>query len=147
MPAVPFPRVLLVDDHRDTLDMYVIGLQASGFDVVPVDGAAAARAVLSTMSPDVIVTDVRLADECGIALARTLRTLPHLRRTPIVLLTGDPRHTSPDATACWQRVMLKPCTPITLADVLRAVLDPASLTHTDLISEPAPGSEHGPRQP
>ena len=127
MPAVPsLARVLLVDDHRDTLEMYVIGLQASGFEVVPVDGAAAARSVASTMSPDVIVPDVRLAGECGMTLARTLRTLPHLRRTPIVLLTGDARHTDEDAADCWQRVLLKPCPPASLAGALRAVLDPAS---------------------
>ena len=71
MPAVPpLARVLLVDDHRDTLEMYVIGLQASAFEVVPVDGAAAARSVASTMSPDVIVPDVRLAGECGMTMGQ-----------------------------------------------------------------------------
>lgn len=145
MPAMPSsPRVLLVDDHRDTLDMYVIGLQSSGFDVVPADSAAAARAAAVAVSPDVIVTDVRLAGECGIALARTLRTLPHLRGTPIVLLTGDPRHTHEDATACWQRVMLKPCTPITLADVLRAVLTAPGLPRAERRAGAVDGPEYGP---
>jgi CheY-like chemotaxis protein len=128
MPHVrPALRVMIVDDHQDTLDMYAIGLRAGGFEVVPVAVATTACESAACTRPDVIVTDVRLADGCGLDLARRLRALPGLDRTPIVLLTGDPRTAQQDGAPCWQRVLLKPCTPTALAGTLHAMLDDASL--------------------
>jgi DNA-binding NarL/FixJ family response regulator len=70
-------RVVLVDDHP----MVLAGMKAmlSTFDtrvrvVQDADNAARARSVVSTIRPDVVLLDVRLGQDSGLDLCRTLTT-------------------------------------------------------------------------
>lgn len=118
--------MLLVDDHDDGLAMYVVGLSALGFEVVTARAPLEAIELARTARPAAVVTDVRLGAECGIALAQALRREPGTAAAAIVLLTGDVRAHDRAPRECYDRLLLKPCTPGSLGDTLRQLLDGAS---------------------
>ncbi len=80
------PRVLIVDDHRNTRQSLAIGMLVLGFQADTASCAAAALALAAQRPYDVIVSDVRMPDVDGITLCRQLRAAhPGLR---LVLMTA-----------------------------------------------------------
>lgn len=113
-------RVLLVDDHEDTLELLTEVLRQVGADVRPAASAADALAALDGFSPHVLVTDIRLPDGDGVELVRSVRSRDGLTSLPAVALTGDSR--PPDA--CFHRRLMKPVEPLVLVSALRQAVDP-----------------------
>ena len=83
-------RVLVVEDDDDTREVMALGLSLYGADVVAVASAADAMAELEKSSPDVILSDIGLPDEDGLALIRRVRKLAPARggRVPAVAVTA-----------------------------------------------------------
>jgi signal transduction histidine kinase/ActR/RegA family two-component response regulator len=78
------PRVLLVDDHDDTVEILSEILTASGFAVETANSVQAARDV-DLEHVDVIVSDIGLPDGTGLDLMRELRMRTN---RPAIALTG-----------------------------------------------------------
>jgi PAS domain S-box-containing protein len=78
-PALPRSldglRVLFVDDEADAREFVTAVLEAQGIHVTAVDSAAAALEALERSRPDVLVSDIRMADQDGYALIRRVREL------------------------------------------------------------------------
>jgi CheY-like chemotaxis protein len=113
--------VLLVEDDRDTREMYSHYLSHSGLRVneAPTGFRALERAREQT--PDVVVTDIAMPGMDGLELSRRLRAEPPTRDVPIIAVSGNPTERAHDA-GC--DVMLeKPCTPDRLLHVIEDVLD------------------------
>ena len=66
-------RVLLVDDHADTLRTLKRLLERMGYQVLPAASAAAALGVLASEPVDVLVSDIGLPDATGHELMRKVR--------------------------------------------------------------------------
>jgi two-component system phosphate regulon response regulator OmpR len=66
-------RVLIVEDDRQVRETVADYLQSHGYDVVQAGDGAAMRAALRSQVPDLVLLDVRLPGEDGLALARWLR--------------------------------------------------------------------------
>src|SRR3977135_1612912 len=80
------PKVLLVDDDRDLLQLIAMRLQASGYAVTAVESGEAALAALAVARPQVVVTDLRMQGMDGMALFDAIhRDSPSL---PVVILTA-----------------------------------------------------------
>lgn len=79
-------RLLVVDDHREVLDLVTRALERDDHDVVAVTSARAAEASLAVRPADIIVLDVALPDGSGVELCRQLREQG--LNTPILLLTA-----------------------------------------------------------
>jgi two-component system response regulator GlrR len=87
------PRVILVDDDPGLLRLLTIRLKSEGYDVAASESAAQAQTAIPRFQPDVVVTDLRMADVDGIGLLRELqRRYPAL---PVILMTAH--GTIPDA--------------------------------------------------
>jgi two-component system response regulator GlrR len=87
------PRVVLVDDDPGLLRLLTIRLKSEGCDVAACESAAQANTSIPRFRPDVVVTDLRMADVDGIGLLRELqKRYPAL---PVILLTAH--GTIPDA--------------------------------------------------
>ena len=108
-------RVLLVDDHEDTLELLAELLSQVGAEVRAAASAADALAVLDGFSPHVLVTDIRLPDGDGGELVRTVRARSGLTALPAVALTGDSGATDD----CFHRRLMKPVEPFVLIATLR----------------------------
>lgn len=72
-------RILLVEDHEDTLRVMAKLLRAWGYDVRTATTARAALAAASAEPFDVLISDLRLPDASGLELMRTLGALRPIR--------------------------------------------------------------------
>jgi CheY-like chemotaxis protein len=118
------PLVLLVEDDRDSREMYAMGLELCGLRVALAATATEALRLSVAERPDIVVSDLTLPDMDGIALARALARDPSTAGVPVLALTG--RSGDDDlsrATAAGvRRVIVKPCPPDALAGAIRATL-------------------------
>jgi two-component system response regulator HydG len=80
------PRVLLVDDERDLLDVLAQELGDMGFDVTALDNGRAALDAIARRRFDALITDLKMPGMDGLEMARLLRrTDPQL---PVIVITG-----------------------------------------------------------
>jgi two-component system, OmpR family, response regulator len=79
------PHLLVIDDHREIRDSLKAYLSKHGYRVSTADGATTARKVLTTGAIDLVVLDIMMPGEDGLALCRSLRETTNL---PIILLTA-----------------------------------------------------------
>jgi DNA-binding response OmpR family regulator len=120
-PASTAPHVLVVDDDpmiREAVSDY---LSSQGFTVTTVADGSAMRAVIAGHAVDLVVLDINLRVEDGIALARRLREQSAI---PIVMLTG--RSAESDKVMALELgaddYLTKPFSPRELLARIRAVL-------------------------
>ena len=124
---LPFPEkrcnVLLVDDSRDSREMYAFFLRAAGYAVhEAVDGADAVTMAVE-LRPDVIVMDLTLPMVDGFTAIEGLASNPDTASIPVVVLSA---HAFPDDERRAREVgaaafLGKPCHPDLLASTVRAV--------------------------
>lgn len=107
--------VLLVEDDLDTREMYEMFLEHEGFAVITAADAEAAWLVAREQRPAIVVTDFTLPRMSGLDLGRQLRADPGTSRIPLILLTG---HALIDDGGSFDTVLMKPCLPNVLADVI-----------------------------
>jgi len=118
------PRVLVIEDHEDTLEALVLALSRMGFDAHGESDGRRAWDRLVELAPDAVVVDLFLPRLEGWRLAELIRVDRRLRRTPVVVLTGS---TTPDSVqrardAGADAVLFKPCEPERVAAELQSVL-------------------------
>jgi CheY-like chemotaxis protein len=122
------PIVLVVDDHRDTVEMYETLLSAQGYWVARASNAIDAFEYAHELLPDAIVTDLGLpGDMDGAELIRQLRADPALRDVPILAVTGrDPRDVPSLSGVKVAGLLIKPVAPETLLARVEAALAQSS---------------------
>src|SRR3954464_6834976 len=116
--ATDSPKVLLVDDDRDLLQLIAMRLQAAGYAVTAVESGEAALAALAVARPQVVVTDLRMQGMDGMGLFEAVhRDSPSL---PVVILTAH--GTIPEAVTATRRgvysFLTKPFEPKVLLDTV-----------------------------
>ena len=84
-PQTAAARVMIVDDEPGIRTMVADYLCRDGYDVCPCASGDELRQRLSSTAADLILLDIQLPGEDGIAIARRLRAECS---TPIIMLTG-----------------------------------------------------------
>jgi len=116
--------ILCLDDHVDTAEMYAVGLELAGYESAVALDSEEALAFIRRTHPDAFVVAVRAASENGWKLIRELREDPLARNMPVILMAGRIDGFVPasaKALGCGP-LILKPCLPDTLAEVLGQLL-------------------------
>lgn len=129
-PARRAPHILVVDDDPGLLRLLTIRLRSQNYVVEPVDGPAKALAAVSRFRPDLVVTDLRMAEMDGISLLRELqRRWPSLN---VIMLTAH--GTIPDAVKATQSgafaFLTKPVEKDQLLEEVRRALKTSGFTDT-----------------
>ncbi len=83
------PVVLVIDDNATNLKLAHWVLTSEGFDVVSVESAEEALAILSDQRPDLLLVDIALPGLSGLELTRMLRARADTRNLPIVAMTAS----------------------------------------------------------
>jgi CheY-like chemotaxis protein len=88
--AVPArPRTILwIDDDRLLLSACCQVLEAQGYRTLLATDGATGIELAQTERPDAILLDVVMPTMHGLEVCQQLRALPHLKDTPIILLTA-----------------------------------------------------------
>jgi two-component system OmpR family response regulator len=79
------PHILIVDDERDIRDPLGNYLGKNGLRITKAEHAGAARAILAVHAIDLVLLDIMMPGEDGIALAGFIRATTQI---PVILLTA-----------------------------------------------------------
>jgi CheY-like chemotaxis protein len=82
------PKILVVEDDADLLQMIKTMLQSVGEITLARDGQEALDLLKSGFRPNVIVTDLMMPRIDGLTLAKTLKGDPNIGNIPLVMLTA-----------------------------------------------------------
>jgi CheY-like chemotaxis protein len=81
------PKILVADDERVIADTLAMILNQSGFEARPVYSGETALATAATFEPDMLISDVIMADLNGIDAAIRIRGI--LPKIKILLFSGQ----------------------------------------------------------
>jgi CheY-like chemotaxis protein len=110
--------ILVLEDDPDTLELLRSIFNACGARVLLASSVQNARGYLQTLRPDLIVSDLALPTEDGLAFMRWLRSHPHpeVARLPAIAVTAFyedyPRTRAQDFSAYFQK-------PVPIDDICR----------------------------
>jgi DNA-binding response OmpR family regulator len=115
------PRVLLIEEHEDTCELYSMWLTQCGFVVDVAPSAPAAFAAVRAAPPDIVVVELMVPGG-GVALVRALRDLPRLDGAVLVVLTTQACGQMSQAAlaAGADAYLVKPCGVPRLAEAVLA---------------------------
>ena len=115
--------MLVVEDDDDARELVRTALESAGASVDTVANAADARREMLTGLPDVLISDIRMAEEDGYSLMRSLREAGIV--TPAIALTAYARLEDADEAraAGYQVHLAKPVDATRLIDAVAGLLD------------------------
>jgi DNA-binding NtrC family response regulator len=111
--------VVLVDDDESLLRVLMTGLEMTGCDVIAFDRFEEAKKYLTTATPDILITDVRLGGSNGLHLV-VMSKLRHPEMTAVVMTGYDDIVLKKDAEAAGALYVVKPILVADLVDLIAA---------------------------
>ncbi len=87
-PSEHKKRILLVEDDDALANVYVVRLQAEGFDVMRVANGEDALATAVSYKPDLVLLDVMMPKVSGFDVLDILRNTPETANLKIIMLTA-----------------------------------------------------------
>jgi two-component system cell cycle response regulator DivK len=113
-PSADTPSILVVEDDRDTREMYSGFLISAGFRVVQAHNGLQALEKAIDERPALVVTDLYLPGLDGFELARALQADERTKSIPVIAVTGRNAVVGDRVRvnrAGFKAVLLKPCLP------------------------------------
>lgn len=92
--------VLVADDDPDIRALLTLNLEMHGYEVLVAENGGEARAMATSMLPDVIVLDVMMPVFDGFDILHALKADEATQRIPVVMLTA--KASDKDVWAGWQ---------------------------------------------
>lgn len=83
------PRILVVDDQPDTVELFSFHLDRLGYACVPAYNGDEALARAQSHQPDLVLLDVDMPGMNGFDVLRALRRDPVLRHVPVIMMTAS----------------------------------------------------------
>lgn len=82
------PKILVVDDEPDALELVGFNLRKAGFEVITAEDGAEALRKARDLAPAAMVLDVMLPEVDGLGVCKALRADPRTSGTAILMLTA-----------------------------------------------------------
>ena len=82
------PKILVVDDEPDAVDLIGFNLRSAGYDVATASDGEEALNKAKSQLPDLIVLDLMLPEVDGLEVCKILRRDPATAAIPIIMLTA-----------------------------------------------------------
>ncbi|MFN7928759.1 MAG: response regulator [Blastocatellia bacterium] len=88
LPSSPRSRVLVIEEDESSRHLMQVVLELNGYDVVTVTDAEQAWASIEALPFDLVLLNIGLPVNDGLALLSQLRAQPALCATPIIVTTA-----------------------------------------------------------
>jgi two-component system, OmpR family, alkaline phosphatase synthesis response regulator PhoP len=82
------PRVLVVDDESDFIQLLKYNLEKQGFDILTAGDGMQALNIARRELPDVVLMDLMLPDIDGFSVCEILRSQPSTSKVPIIVVSA-----------------------------------------------------------
>src|SRR5580700_3599091 len=80
-------KLIIIDDHHDTIELLKYNLVSEGYEVKAFFNAVDALKYVNTDNTDLVITDWMLPEMDGLDLCRNLKHNPSTQDIPVVMLT------------------------------------------------------------
>jgi len=122
--ALPIPKILLVDDDPDIIELLEYNLKKEGYEIASAIDGIQAIEVAKVFKPDLILLDVMMPRQDGIETARQLRQLSDFKDIYILFLTARAEEYTEVAAfdVGADDYIVKPIKPRALVSRIKAVL-------------------------
>ena len=116
------PKILVVEDHQDTLDFFVVVLSHLNYEVVSASTVAEALDATGKQTYDLLILDSHLSDGTGTDLCRRIRE--NDKTTPILFCSADTyeKNRQEALNAGAQAYLVKPITIAEMSNNVRELL-------------------------
>ncbi len=84
----PPPRILVVDDEDDVINLVSFNLRAAGMEVLVARTGVEAVERARREHPDLVILDLMLPELDGISVCELIRKQPESADTPVIMLTA-----------------------------------------------------------
>lgn len=84
----PKPKVIIVDDDRETREMLALALEMEGFEVAQAANGLKLLSTLQVDRPDLILLDVNMSWIDGFELCRSVRRNDAFKEIPVVFVSA-----------------------------------------------------------
>lgn len=120
------PTILIVEDERDTVEMYRIVLEVEGYHVMVAYTLQAAIKQLEKKKPDLVLLDVALRGSSGLDLCEKIRNDPVIADLPVVIISnlGSPEDIEAGFAVGANAYLTKPISQDELLEAVRENLGP-----------------------
>ncbi len=102
------PKVLVIDDEVDYLDLLTAILRKRGFDVHSLSTGEDVLTVTRNFKPDIILLDVRLGNFDGRLICWQIKTEKSIKDVTIILHSAFPEIESEYRSYCADEFIVKP---------------------------------------
>lgn len=85
------PKILVIDDDKDLLEVTQSLLTKKGFEVEINTNWEQALQKIETFKPQIILLDVFLNDVDGLDICKQLKAMPDTRHIPVLIFSAYPR--------------------------------------------------------
>ena len=85
-------KILVVDDHREFLEILSVQLRSFGWDLILAGSAREAFEKLKGVKPNVILLDLRMPGMDGVQTAQFLKSRPEYHNIPILAFSACALH-------------------------------------------------------
>lgn len=122
-------HILIAEDERDIRELIMFTLTFAGHKITQASNGEEALEMAQQISPDMIMTDVRMPKMTGYQLCRALRELPQFATTPIVILSakGQDEEVEEGRESGATDYILKPFAPDRLTQRVAEILAKAGI--------------------
>ncbi|MCG3114720.1 MAG: response regulator [Candidatus Manganitrophus sp. SA1] len=117
-------RILVVDDHEDSLNVFSRVLTKAGYDVfLAQNGSEALKSVLQ-YRPHLIILDLQIPEISGLEVCRTIKENPFSQVIPVLIITAgsDSRLREEIQKAGADELLMKPIDPFRLLSIVNNYL-------------------------
>ncbi|MGA7162222.1 MAG: response regulator, partial [Bacteroidota bacterium] len=121
---IPSPKILIVDDEPDLLEITAAYLEMEGYVPITALNGPAALEILKTTAPDLIISDITMPGMSGFDLFEKIRADASFQNTPFVFLSGhtDLEHIMMGKELGSDDYLMKPFEPEMLISTIKGKL-------------------------
>lgn len=83
------PKILLVDDELDIVEMVKFRLEANNYKVITANDSVTCLEKARSEVPDIILLDLVMPGMDGCEAARRLKEIPEIKDVPVILFTAS----------------------------------------------------------
>jgi CheY-like chemotaxis protein len=82
------PRILIVEDNPDILELYTIMLRHNNYHVLGKDSGEEIEPVIKNFLPDAIVLDMLLSGLDGLNVCKQIKDDPSISHIPVIMVSA-----------------------------------------------------------
>lgn len=82
-------KILIGEDDKSIIEVVKIILENEGYEVIQASQGKHIYSALDEHAPDMVLLDIWLFGEDGGEIARTIKSKPHTKNTPVVIMSAN----------------------------------------------------------